>query len=238
MLIFLSSTLPDWLKTNKLQAVNDNSQITHLRMTRVKSNQHGRWEPRVTRAADRCEKRAGRWARRTTRVDFCPFLSEDTEEIDPLVSPESQDVRLQSDTNKKLNGSLLFFQSLPSIIHCEGRKKMLKMVARIAFKRKQLQFPLWNSRGHQKYALLPAPSSRVTWAAAGARRLVAEAGIAAAGATSAAVLAPAPTPSCLPSHHPGLAPGGSCHPRESSSPWKQRGRTSPLAEPLQPDNVL
>lgn len=37
---------------------------------------------------------------------------------------------------------------------------------------------------------------------------------------------------------PRLRPGGSCHPRESSSPSKQRGQTSLMAEPYkQPDNV-
>lgn len=94
-------------------------------------------------------------------MDFCPLLSEDMGEIDPLVSPKTQMCAFNQTRTK----SEWFFSisPIPSINYpLRRQKKMLKMVARIAFKRKQLQFPLWNSRGHQKYALLPAPSSRVT----------------------------------------------------------------------------
>lgn len=105
---------------------------------------------------------------------------------------------------KKVKQLSLVYQYLRSINHYD--KKNVKNGC-VHFKRNNINSHFATLEGTRNMPSFTPPLLPVTWAAAEAHRLVAEVGIAAAEAMSAAVETAAPTPSCLTRHHSGFAPG-------------------------------
>ena len=171
------------------------------------------------------------------------FLSKHVKDIHQLMNLKSQGLCFTSHTTNswtlrvkvcvlhhtlRAKSVFLLLQPLQSILHWKGRESVKKDDCTPGVKRNDFNSHSGTLEGASNIPSFLHPSSRVTWAAAGARRLVAEVGIA-AGALSAAVQTAAPTPSCLTSHYPGCAPGavpprGKLHPLKTTGTHRSPGR--------------
>ena len=83
-----------------------------------------------------------------------PFLSKHFKDIHQLMNPKSQNLCLHHTLRAK--SVFLLLQPLQSILHWKGRESVKRWL-QTRRQTKRLQFPPWNSRGRQQYALLPPP---------------------------------------------------------------------------------